>query len=207
MPASPPSPAATGIYMPKGIDADQMLDYMRDKMNVTLAEGQDQLKGKVIRIAHVGYMGAFDVITAIAALETKPGRYSSCFWRTSEVKATLVYPAPPLLYWLFATVGDDLLGKAVRLAEKYETGIHVHVAEDPIDENECRRVHGKRVVQRYRDAGLLELKASIFSHCIHLDAEERRLLKIRPTFVVSSTQTEPPGELVIELLKFFNLFK
>src|SRR5262245_27247875 len=64
-----PSFAATGVYLPNGIDADQVLDYMRDKMNVTLAEGQDQLKGKVIRIAHVGYMGAFDVITAIAALE------------------------------------------------------------------------------------------------------------------------------------------
>ena len=64
-----PSPAATGIYLPDGIDADQVLDYLRDHMNVTLAEGQDQLKGKVIRIAHVGYMGAFDVVTAVAALE------------------------------------------------------------------------------------------------------------------------------------------
>jgi aspartate aminotransferase-like enzyme len=64
-----PSPAATGIHMPRGIDADQLLDYLRDRMNITLAEGQDQLKGKVIRIAHIGYMGAFDVITAIAALE------------------------------------------------------------------------------------------------------------------------------------------
>ncbi len=64
-----PSPAATGIYLPPGIDADQVLEYLRDKMNITLAEGQDQLKGKVIRIAHIGYMGAFDVITAIAALE------------------------------------------------------------------------------------------------------------------------------------------
>ena len=64
-----PSPAATGIYLPDGIDADQVLDYLRDHMNITLAEGQDQLKGKVIRIAHVGYMGAFDVITAVAALE------------------------------------------------------------------------------------------------------------------------------------------
>jgi aspartate aminotransferase-like enzyme len=64
-----PSPAATGIYLPEGIDADQVLEYLRDHMNVTLAEGQDQLKGKVIRIAHVGYMGAFDVVTAIAALE------------------------------------------------------------------------------------------------------------------------------------------
>ncbi|MBM4264517.1 MAG: alanine--glyoxylate aminotransferase family protein [Deltaproteobacteria bacterium] len=64
-----PSAAATGIYLPDGIDADAVLEYLRDKMNVTLAEGQDQLKGKVIRIAHIGYMGAFDVITAIAALE------------------------------------------------------------------------------------------------------------------------------------------
>ena len=64
-----PSPAATGIYLPNGIDADEVLDYLRDKMNVTLAEGQDQLKGKAIRMAHVGYMGAFDVITGVAALE------------------------------------------------------------------------------------------------------------------------------------------
>jgi len=64
-----PSPAATGIFLPQGIDADKVLDYLRDQMGVTLAEGQDQLKGKVIRVAHVGYLGAFDVITAIAALE------------------------------------------------------------------------------------------------------------------------------------------
>lgn len=64
-----PSPAATGIFLPAGIDADAVLEYLRDKMNITLAEGQDQLKGKAIRIAHIGYMGAFDVITAIAALE------------------------------------------------------------------------------------------------------------------------------------------
>jgi aspartate aminotransferase-like enzyme len=64
-----PSPAATGIFLPKGLDADKVLDYLRDQMGVILAEGQDQLKGKAIRIAHVGYMGAFDVITAIAALE------------------------------------------------------------------------------------------------------------------------------------------
>ncbi len=70
-----PSPAATGIYLPVGIDADAVLEYLRDKMNITLAEGQDQLKGKAIRIAHIGYMGAFDVITAIAALEMALRRF------------------------------------------------------------------------------------------------------------------------------------
>ena len=64
-----PSPAVTGLFLPQGIDADRVLEYLRDHMNVVFAEGQDQLKGKVIRIAHVGFMGAFDVITAISALE------------------------------------------------------------------------------------------------------------------------------------------
>ena len=64
-----PSPAATGIYMPEGVNADKLLDYLRDRMGITFAEGQDQLRGRIIRIAHVGYMGAFDVLVAIGALE------------------------------------------------------------------------------------------------------------------------------------------
>lgn len=64
-----PSPAATGIWMPEGLNADKLLDFFRDRMQITFAEGQDQLRGKVIRIAHVGYMGAFDVLMAIGALE------------------------------------------------------------------------------------------------------------------------------------------
>ena len=74
-----PSPAATGIYLPDGIDADRVLDYLREQMQITLAEGQDQLKGKVIRIAHVGYMGAFDVITAIAGLEMALRKFGAEF--------------------------------------------------------------------------------------------------------------------------------
>jgi len=64
-----PSPAATGLYVPEGCNADALLDYLRVQMGVTLAEGQDDLQGKAIRIAHVGHMGAFDVIVAVSALE------------------------------------------------------------------------------------------------------------------------------------------
>jgi len=64
-----PSPAATGIYVPEGTDGDELLDYLRARMGITFAEGQDHLQGKIIRIAHVGHMGAFDVIVAISALE------------------------------------------------------------------------------------------------------------------------------------------
>jgi len=35
------------------------------------------------------------------------------------------------------TIGDELLKKVINLAEKYNSGIHVHCAEDLMDQNEC----------------------------------------------------------------------
>ena len=63
-----PSPATTGIYLPDGVPG-KIVGYLRDRVGVTFAGGQDQLKGKIVRIAHLGYIDAFDVVTAIAALE------------------------------------------------------------------------------------------------------------------------------------------
>lgn len=64
-----PSPAATGVWLPTQVDGVQLLTYMRDRMGVDIAGGQDHLKGKIVRISHIGYAGPFDVITAISALE------------------------------------------------------------------------------------------------------------------------------------------
>jgi aspartate aminotransferase-like enzyme len=63
-----PSPATTGIFLPDGVPG-KLVGYLRDRVGVTFAGGQDQLKGKIVRIAHLGYIGSFDVVTAIASLE------------------------------------------------------------------------------------------------------------------------------------------
>ena len=42
---------------------------MHDQMGIDIAGGQDQVKGKIVRISHIGYAGPFDVITAISAFE------------------------------------------------------------------------------------------------------------------------------------------
>lgn len=63
-----PSPATTGIYLPDGVPG-KLVGYLRDKVGVTFAGGQDQLKGKIVRVAHLGYIGSFDIVTAVAALE------------------------------------------------------------------------------------------------------------------------------------------
>ena len=47
----------------------ELFAFLRDQMRVVFAGGQDHLKGKIIRIAHLGYMDVFDIISAIAAFE------------------------------------------------------------------------------------------------------------------------------------------
>jgi aspartate aminotransferase-like enzyme len=64
-----PSPALTAIYTPPQVDGGKLVAYLRDRMHVSFAGGQDQLKGKIVRIAHLGHVGAFDTLTAIAAFE------------------------------------------------------------------------------------------------------------------------------------------
>ena len=68
---APDSPAnsATGIFLPEEIDGSKLFKFIRDDMGVTLAGGQDQWKGKVLRIAHLGYIDSFDIVIAISALE------------------------------------------------------------------------------------------------------------------------------------------
>ena len=67
--AKSPSPAVTAIVAPEGIDGQAIYKTLWKKYGVTGAGGQDQLKGKIFRIATLGYADKYDVITAIAALE------------------------------------------------------------------------------------------------------------------------------------------
>ncbi len=64
-----PADSATGVFLPEGIDGGKIVKCLRDDFGVTLAGGQDQWKGKIIRIAHLGYVDTFDTIIAISAIE------------------------------------------------------------------------------------------------------------------------------------------
>jgi aspartate aminotransferase-like enzyme len=59
----------TAIKLPEGIDGAKVPKLMRDRFGVTIAGGQARLKGKIARIAHCGYFGAFDIVVTIAAFE------------------------------------------------------------------------------------------------------------------------------------------
>jgi aspartate aminotransferase-like enzyme len=66
---SAPSPALTAVLAPRGIDSEAVLSTYSTSQNITIAGGQGEMKGRVFRLGHMGYVGDFDVITALAALE------------------------------------------------------------------------------------------------------------------------------------------
>ncbi|HEY4188308.1 MAG TPA: alanine--glyoxylate aminotransferase family protein [Polyangia bacterium] len=67
--SSSPTNSVTAIRVPGGIDGLAVIKTMKNRYGITIAGGQDHLKGKIIRIAHVGYFSEFDIITAISGLE------------------------------------------------------------------------------------------------------------------------------------------
>jgi aspartate aminotransferase-like enzyme len=64
-----PSSVVTAVKLPSEIDGIELVKKLRDEYDVWIAGGQADLKGKIIRIAHLGYMNKFDTIVGISALE------------------------------------------------------------------------------------------------------------------------------------------
>jgi len=67
--AEKPGNVLTAVKVPAGIDGVKIVKTMQAKYLAYIAGAQDPNKGKFFRIAHLGYMGGFDVITALSAME------------------------------------------------------------------------------------------------------------------------------------------
>ncbi len=63
------SNVATAMVMPESIDADALRKELTGSFNITVAGGQGDLMGRIIRVAHLGYCGESDVVAVISALE------------------------------------------------------------------------------------------------------------------------------------------
>jgi len=86
------------------------------------------------------------------------------------------------------TVNDDTLDESVRMARKYDVGIHVHCAEDKADEDENLKKYNMRVIERLNSHGALGEK-SIAVHCVHVDEKEMNILKATGINVVHNPES------------------
>jgi aspartate aminotransferase-like enzyme len=67
--AERPAAGLTVAHVPAGLDGVELLKKLEKQYGLKLAGGQDTLKGKIIRLAHMGYCDQFDVLAALAGLE------------------------------------------------------------------------------------------------------------------------------------------
>ena len=81
------SDAVTAVNVPDGIDGGKLVKTMRDKYGVAIAGGQAELKGKIFRIATMGYITAPDLKVCIATLETVLSETGYRFEKGAGVKA------------------------------------------------------------------------------------------------------------------------
>jgi aspartate aminotransferase-like enzyme len=59
----------TAIRMPEALDSGDLVQTLRNRFGITIANGQGELKGRIFRIGHIGWFDVFDVTTALAAVE------------------------------------------------------------------------------------------------------------------------------------------
>lgn len=64
-----PADSLTAVISPKDINSSNIVRIMKDECGVQISNGQGDLKGKIFRISHMGYIGKPDIVMAIGALE------------------------------------------------------------------------------------------------------------------------------------------
>ncbi len=63
------SPTLTAAITPKGIDLEDLREYLIDKFNVYIGRGQKKLINKIFRIGHMGYIDEVDILTFLSVFE------------------------------------------------------------------------------------------------------------------------------------------
>jgi aspartate aminotransferase-like enzyme len=67
--AGNPSASVTAVMAPEGLDSGVIVKEFRDRFGAIIANGQGEMKGRIFRIAHLGYFDAADLFAVIAELE------------------------------------------------------------------------------------------------------------------------------------------
>ncbi|HWE40582.1 MAG TPA: alanine--glyoxylate aminotransferase family protein [Isosphaeraceae bacterium] len=67
--SSRPAEGLTAFYVPEGLKDADIRGRLYDRFGITVVGGQDKLKGKILRVGHMGYTDELDVVAGLAALE------------------------------------------------------------------------------------------------------------------------------------------
>ena len=83
-----PSYAVTPVWLPEGVDWKAFNITLKIENGITIAGGQDDYKGKIFRVSHLGYYDDLDMIAFVAALERTLARLGYDFVAGAGLAAT-----------------------------------------------------------------------------------------------------------------------
>jgi aspartate aminotransferase-like enzyme len=63
------SPTITAIVPPEKINVSDIRQVLKQDYSIVVADGQDDLKGKIFRIGHMGYVFERDILMTLASLQ------------------------------------------------------------------------------------------------------------------------------------------
>lgn len=86
------------------------------------------------------------------------------------------------------TLSDKTLERCREAAADLGVGFHVHTAEALADVEACMSEHGKRVVERWHETGILG-RRTLAAHCVHVSEREVDLLRESQTAVVHNPES------------------
>lgn len=66
---SAPAAAVTAVVAPEGVDSGVIIKELKSRFAAVITNGQGDMKGKIFRIAHLGFFDYMDTIALIGALE------------------------------------------------------------------------------------------------------------------------------------------
>jgi aspartate aminotransferase-like enzyme len=69
LPTSHFAQSLTAVKLPDRIDGKALQAHLKQKYGIEIAGGQDELAGKILRIAHLGFVDPFQLMSAFAGLE------------------------------------------------------------------------------------------------------------------------------------------
>jgi len=64
-----PSAAATAVSVPEGMDSSDVVKALKTRFSLTVANGQGTMKGKIFRVAHLGFFDYLDTVAFLGAME------------------------------------------------------------------------------------------------------------------------------------------
>jgi putative selenium metabolism protein SsnA len=86
------------------------------------------------------------------------------------------------------TLSDESLQKLGEMAERFDTGVHVHLAEAGTDPQVTESKFGRRILDRFAASGILRAR-SVFAHCIHLTGDDFARLRVSGAWLVHNPRS------------------